>query len=75
MEEVEFSPWLFEARLRQGKNVLPEGLNWLCYFASSSKSHRENSISFIFMESPHQVLRHEKRFQILQTLFCDISIL
>ena len=39
----------------QGKNVLPDGLNWLCYFAGSSKSHRENSISFIFWESPHQV--------------------
>ena len=31
MEKVEFSPWLFEGRLRQGKNVLPEGLNWLCF--------------------------------------------
>ena len=55
MEEIEFSRWLFEGRLRQGKNVLPDGLNWLCYFAGSSKSHRENSISFIFLESPHQV--------------------
>ena len=35
--------------------MLPEGLNWLCYFAGSSKSHRENSISFIFLESTHQV--------------------
>ena len=54
MEDIEFSRWLFEGRLRQGKNVLPDGLNWLCYFAGSSKSHRENSISFIFLESPHQ---------------------
>ena len=38
-----------------GKNVLPDGLNWLCYFEGSSKSHRENSISCIFLESPHQV--------------------
>ena len=30
-------------------------MNWLCCFAGSSKSHRENSISFIFLESPHQV--------------------
>jgi hypothetical protein len=52
---MEFSRWLFEGRLRQGKNVLPDGLNWLCYFAGSSKSHRENSISFILLESPHQV--------------------
>ena len=55
MEEIEFSRWLFEGRPRQGKNVLPDGLNWLCYFASSSKSHCENSISCIFLESPHQV--------------------
>ena len=31
------------------------GLNWLYYFAGSSKSHLENSISFIFLKSPHQV--------------------
>ena len=43
------------AEPRQGKNVLPDGLNWLCYFVGSSKSHRENSISCIFLESPHQV--------------------
>ena len=34
---------------------MPDGLNWLCYFAGNSKSHHENSISFIFLESPHQV--------------------
>ena len=28
--------------------MLPDGLNWLCYFAGSS-------ISFIFLESSHQV--------------------
>ena len=55
MQEIEFSRWLFEDRPRQGKNVLPDGLNWLCYLAGSSKSHRENSISCIFLESPHQV--------------------
>ena len=55
MEEIEFSHWLFEGRPRQGKNVLPDGLNWLCYFAGSSKSHGENSVSFIFLEYPHQV--------------------
>ena len=55
MEKIEFSRWLFEGRLRQGKNLLPDGLNWLCYFAGNSKSHRENSISVIFLESPHQV--------------------
>ena len=55
MEELEFSRWLFEGRLRQGKKVLPDGLNWLCYFAGSSKSHHENSISFISLESPYRV--------------------
>ena len=35
--------------------MLPDRLNWLCYFAGSSKSHCENLISFIFLESPHQV--------------------
>jgi hypothetical protein len=55
MEEIEFSWWLFEGSLRLGKNVLPDGLNWLCYFAGCSKSHREDSISFIFLESSHQV--------------------
>ena len=47
--------WLFEGRLRQCKNVLPDELNWLCYFAGSSKSHCKNSISFTLLESPHQV--------------------
>ena len=55
MEEIEFSRWLFEGRPRKGKNKLPDGLNWLCYLAGSSKSHRENSISFIFLESPYLV--------------------
>ena len=55
MEEIEFSRWLFEVRLQKCKNVLPDGLNWLCFFTGSSKGHRENSISCIFLESPHQV--------------------
>ena len=55
MEEIEFSRWLFEGRQRQGKNVLPDGLNWLCYFTGSSKGHPENSVSCIFLESSHQV--------------------
>ena len=49
-EEIEFS----RGRVRQGKSVLPDGLNWLCCFAGNSKSHRENSIAFIFLKSPHQ---------------------
>ena len=69
MEEIEFSRWLFEDRLRQGKNVLPDGLNWLCYFAGSSKSHRENSISCIFLESPHQV-DMKNVFKCYKHFFC-----
>jgi hypothetical protein len=30
-------------------------LDWLSYLAGSSKSHREISISCIFLQSPHQV--------------------
>ena len=55
MEEIGFTRWLFEGRLRQCKNGLPDGLNWLCYFAGNSKSHHENSMYFMFLESPHQV--------------------
>jgi hypothetical protein len=47
MEEIEISQWLFQGRLRQCKNVLPDGLNWLCYFAGSSKSHRENFLFYV----------------------------
>ena len=73
MAEIEFSQWLFEGRLRHGKNVLPDGLNWLCYFAGNSKSHGENSISFIFLESPHQV--DMKTIAKSSKQFLDISIL
>ena len=55
VEEIEFSRWPFDGRLRQGKNVLPDGLNWLCCFAGDSKGHCKNSISFIFLKLPHQV--------------------
>ena len=82
MEEIEISRWLFEGRPRQGNNVLPDGLNWLCYLAGSSKSHRENSISFIFLESPHQVEMknvvkcYKDFFGYLNALktHCDLSI-
>ena len=63
MEEIEFSWWLFEGSPRQCKNVLLDGLNWLLYFAGSSKSHHENSIFCTFLESP------EKYYQMLERLF------
>ena len=66
MEKIEFSRWLCEGRLRQGKNLLPDGLNWLCYFAGSSKSHRESLISFIFLKYPQvkmkNVVKSSKNF-------------
>ena len=37
MEEIEFSRWLFEGRLRQGKNVLPDGPNWLWVFLQATQ--------------------------------------
>ena len=55
MEEIEFSRWFFEGRPRQGKKLLPDWLDWLSYLAGSSKSHRAISISYIFLQSPHQV--------------------
>ena len=39
-----------------------------CLSKSALQSHREKSISSIFLESPHQ-RRHEKCCQILQTIF------
>ena len=69
MEEIEFSRWLFEGRLRQCKNVLSDGLNWLCYVAGSSKSHRENSIRYFHILGIPSSSRLEKCCQILQTLF------
>ena len=35
--------------------MLPDWLDWLSYLAVSSKSHREISISCIFLQSPYQV--------------------
>ena len=49
------SHWLLEGRPRQGKKLLPDWLDWLSYLAGSSKSHHEISISYIFLQSPHQV--------------------
>ena len=69
MEEIEFSRCLFEGKLGQGKNVLPEGQNWLCYFAGNSKSHRENSIFFHIFGIPSSS-RHKKRCQLFVRLFC-----
>ena len=55
MDEIEFSRWLFEGRPRQRKNLHPGLAELAQLFSGNSKSHLENSISFIFLESPHQV--------------------
>ena len=64
MEEIEFSRWLFEGRPRQGKNVLPDGLNWLGYFAGSSKYY-----IMIIRFLPYSSSRHEKCCQMLEHFF------
>ena len=64
MEEIEFSRWLFEGRLRQGKSVLPDGLNWLCYLAGSSKSHCCQILQTLFW-----VFQYSRNSQCLYTNF------
>ena len=61
-EEIEF------LQTKAGQNVLPDGLNWLCYFAGSTKKPSwEFNLFHIFGIPPSS--RHEKRCQILQTIF------
>ena len=50
-----FHVYLMRGFQKYGRNLILTVAFWLCYFAGSSKSHRENSISFIFLEFPHQV--------------------
>ena len=78
MEKIEILGWLFENRPRQGKILLPDGLNWLCYFAGNSKNQRDNFgvliIQFLSYFGIPSSSRHEKRCQILQTLFWVFQI-
>ena len=46
MEEIEFSRWLFDGRPRQGKNMLPDGLNWLFYFAGTLESRINKQVVY-----------------------------
>ena len=55
MQEIEFSRWLFELPAKQHSQFSPSGSTFLHCLSLPSKSHRENSISSIFLESPHQV--------------------
>ena len=55
MQEIEFSQWLFELPAKWHSQFSPSGSIFLHRLSLPSKSHRENSISSIFLESCHQV--------------------
>ena len=55
MKEIEFSQWFFELPAKQHSQFSPSVSIFLPFLGLPSKSHRENSISSIFLESPHQV--------------------
>ena len=55
MQEIEFSRLLFELPAKQHSQFSPSGSTFLPCLGVPSKSHRQNSISSIFLESPHQV--------------------
>ena len=75
MKEIEFSRWLFEGRPRQGKNVLPDGLNWLGYFAGSSKSiERIQFLSYVWNPLIKQTLSNPpKHFWVLISILQKLS--
>ena len=55
MQEIEFSWWLFELPAKYRSQFSPSSSTFLPCHSLSSKNHRENSISFIFLESSDQV--------------------
>ena len=55
MKEIEFSRWLFQLPANENSQFSPSGSTLLPCLSLPSKRHRENSISSIFLESPHQV--------------------
>ena len=55
MTEIEFSRWLFELPAKQHSQSSPSGSTFLPCLGVPSKSHCENSIFSIFLESSHQV--------------------
>ena len=54
-KKFEFSRWLFELPAKEHSQFSPSGSIFLHCLGLPSKSHRENSISSIFLESLHQV--------------------
>ena len=49
MKEIIAQQCFFEGKTKHGKEVLPSWPDWLSYFAGSSKSHHEISISWIYL--------------------------
>ena len=71
-----FSCLLDEGRPRQGKNVLPDGLNWLGYFEVAQKA----IVRIQILERLFVVFRHSKNipwvgWKILFTIFYGSSII
>ena len=48
------------------QKMLPDGPDWLCYLAGTSKRHRRNSSFFFAILSSS---RHENRYLMLERLF------
>ena len=55
MKEIEFSRWLFELPTKQHSQFSPSGSIFQPCLSLPSKSHHENSICSIFLESLHQL--------------------
>ena len=71
MQETWFSRWLSEDRRRQGKKVLLDGVDWLCYLAGSSKKpSRVFNILHIFAIPSSGW--HEKLLPNVGNTFCGI---
>ena len=71
MQEIEFSPWLFELPAKKHSQFSPSGDTFLPCLILPSKSYCENSISSIFFESPGQA--DQKMLSNAGETFCHIS--
>ena len=69
MEEIIIQQCFFECRARHGKEVLPSWPDWLSYFAGSSKSHHEISISCICIFESLASIRYKNWCQMSGRLF------
>jgi len=55
------------AELASAKNMLPNGLDWLCYLGGRSKNHHGNNFFCHFCEN---LIRYENCFQITARNVC-----